>query len=76
MLNYGDDGQIQEIDCDDVEKTIDSILEYVESRFESLEAENRQSDMAALAEEFCEWGAAENGDEIGYLFLPRLAETS
>ena len=76
MLNYGDDGQIHEIECDDVENTINNILEYVENRFESLELQNRQGDIAALVQEFCEWGVAENGDEIGYLFLPRLAETS
>lgn len=74
MLNYGDDGQIQEVDCDDVQDTIDSILEYVEGRFESLDAEDRQGDIMALAQEFWEWGSADDGDEIGYLFLPRLAE--
>lgn len=73
MLNYGDDGQIQEVDCDDVQETIDSILEYVEGRFEMLEAEDRQHDIIALAQEFWEWGSADEGDEIGYMFLPHLA---
>jgi hypothetical protein len=75
MLNYGDDGQIQEVDCDDVQDTIDTILEYVENRFEYLDKKgNRDADIFALCQEFHEWGTAEDGDEIGYLFLPRLAE--
>jgi len=73
MLNYGDDGQIQEVECDDVQDTIDTILEYVETRFEYLDAQDRQRDIMALAQEFWEWGSADDGDEIGYLFLPRLA---
>jgi hypothetical protein len=72
MLNYGDDGQIQEVECDEVQKNIDAILEYVESRFEHLDKKNRQDDIMALAQEFWEWGSAGDGDEIGYLFLPRL----
>lgn len=75
MLNYGDDGQIQEVECDDVQETIDTILEYVESRFEHLNAQDRQADIAALAQEFWEWGSADEGDEIGYMFLPHLAGT-
>lgn len=74
MLNYGDDGNIPQVDCDNVQENIDSILEYVESRFEYLDKQDRQHDIMALAQEFWEWGSAESGDEIGYLFLPRLAE--
>jgi len=74
MLNYGDDGQIQEVESDQVQETIDSILEYVESRFDALDKEDRQEDIMALAQEFWEWGSADDGDEIGYMFLPRLAE--
>ena len=74
MLNYGDDGQIQEVESDEVQETIDSILEYVESRFDALDKEDRQEDIMALAQEFWEWGSADDGDEIGYMFLPRLAE--
>lgn len=74
MLNYGDDGKIQHVDCDEVQETIDDILEFVESRFEILEMEDRQADIMALAQEFWEWGSAEEGDEIGYLFLPMLSE--
>jgi len=74
MLNYGDDGRIQEVESDDVQDTIDTILDYVESRFEMMEMQDRQQDMMALAQEFWEWGSADDGDEIGYLFLPRLAE--
>jgi hypothetical protein len=73
MLNYGDDGQIQEVECDEVQDTIDTILEYVETRFEYLDAQDRQRDILALCQEFHEWGTADDGDEIGYLFLPRLA---
>ena len=74
MLNYGDDGQIREVESDEVQETIDSILEYVESRFDALDKEDRQEDIMALAQEFWEWGSADDGDEIGYMFLPRLAE--
>jgi len=74
MLNYGDDGQINEVECDEVQDNIDTILEYVESRFEYLDKQDRQGDIMALAQEFWEWGSADEGDEIGYLFLPRLAE--
>jgi hypothetical protein len=74
MLNYGDDGQINEVECDEVQDNIDTILEYVESRFEHLDKQDRQGDIMALAQEFWEWGSADQGDEIGYLFLPRLAE--
>ena len=74
MLNYGDDGQIQEVESDQVQETIDSILEYVESRFDALDKEDRQEDIMSLAQEFWEWGSADDGDEIGYMFLPRLAE--
>lgn len=74
MLNYGDDGQIQEVESDEVQETIDSILEYVETRFDALDKEDRQEDIMALAQEFWEWGSADDGDEIGYMFLPRLAE--
>lgn len=74
MLNYGDDGHVNEVDCDDVEQTINEILEYVEGRFEVLDSEDRQQDILALAQEFWEWGSADSGDEIGYLFLPLLSE--
>jgi len=74
MLNYGDDGQIREVESDEVQETIDSILEYVESRFDALDKEDRQEDIMSLAQEFWEWGSADDGDEIGYMFLPRLAE--
>ena len=61
MLNYGDDGQIQEVESDEVQETIDSILEYVESRFDALDKEDRQEDIMALAQEFWEWGRAYGG---------------
>jgi hypothetical protein len=72
MLDYGNDGHINEVECDEVQDVIDGILEYVESRFDVLDAEDRQRDILALCEEFKEWGTADEGDEIGYLFLPLM----
>ena len=75
MLNYGDNGEIEEITSDEVEENIDNILEFVENRLEILKKEKfREGDMEALINEFCEWGLAKQGDDIGYLYLPRLAE--
>jgi hypothetical protein len=73
MIDYGNNGQINEVDCDTVQEDIDEILEYVESRFDILDAQNRQEDIMALCQEFYEWGSAGEGDDIGYLYLPRLA---
>lgn len=74
FIDYGDHGKVTSIEEDSVETVIDEILEYVESRFEALETEDRQADIMALASEFWEWGAAETGDDIGYLFMPRLKD--
>ena len=75
MLNYGDNGEIEEITSDEVEENIDNILEFVENRLEILKKEKfREGDMEALINEFWEWGLAKQGDDIGYLYLPRLAE--
>lgn len=72
FIDYGDDGQINTIEEREVEDVINGILEHVEARFEILDIEDRQADIKALAEEFWEWGAAECGDDIGYLFLNYL----
>lgn len=74
MLDYGNDGQIKEVECDDVEYVIDNILEYFENRMTQLDVENRHRDILAICQEYQEWGTADNGDEIGYLFMPRLAD--
>jgi hypothetical protein len=72
MIDYGENGKITEIESDDVDSTVEAILEYVESRFEILGEKNQQANVNALAAEFWEWGAAEIGDEIKFLALPRL----
>jgi hypothetical protein len=72
FIDYGDHGKVTSVEEDDVETVIENILDFVDTRFEILEAENRHGDIRALASEFYEWGAAETGDDIGYLFLPRL----
>lgn len=69
FIDYGEDGTVNTINEPEVEDTIDSILEYVETRFDILDAEDRQADILALAQEFWEWGSAEEGDDLGYLFL-------
>jgi hypothetical protein len=74
MLDYGNDGQIKEVESDDVQEVIDDILELFENRMKQLEVEDRYRDILAICQEFHEWGVAEDGDEIGYLFMPRLAD--
>lgn len=73
MLNiqdYGDNGVVPMIESETVQTTVDNIIEYVESRFEILEAQERLGDILALVEEFREWGDAEEGDEISYYTCP------
>lgn len=74
FIDYGDDGSVRTINDPTVENSIDSILEYVESRFDILDSENRQEDIVALCQEFFEWGTAEEGDDLGYLFLNYLGD--
>lgn len=68
-IDYGDDGSVSYNDDPNVEQVIDDILEYVEGRFDVLDKEDRQDDLIALCQEFLEWGAADQGDDIGYMFL-------
>jgi len=71
IIDYGDDGVVPMIDSDDVENVVETILEYVENRFELLHKEGgRDRDIFAHVEEFQEWGAAEQGDEISYFTCP------
>ena len=74
MLDYGNDGQINEVEADDVQDTIDDILDYAEARMKHLEGTEQWRDILALCQEFHEWGAAQEGDDIGYLFMPRLKD--
>jgi hypothetical protein len=71
IIDYGDDGVVPMIDSDDVETVVENILEYVEARFEILDKMgDRDRDIFALVEEFHEWGAAEQGDEVSYFVCP------
>lgn len=71
IIDYGDDGVIPMIDSEDVEQVIETILEYVENRFEVLDKEGgRDEDIFALCQEFCEWGTADQGDELSYYVCP------
>ena len=50
---------------------VETILEYVENRFELLDKEGgRDADIMALCQEFHEWGTAEQGDEVSYFVCP------
>jgi hypothetical protein len=71
IIDYGDDGVVPMIESDDVENVVETILEYVENRFELLDKEGgRDRDIFALCEEFHEWGTAEEGDEVSYFTCP------
>jgi len=70
IIDYGDDGVIPMIDSEDVGNVVDSILEYVEARFEILDKQDRHADIFALCQEFHEWGTAEDGDELSYFVCP------
>jgi hypothetical protein len=58
------------IDSDDVENVVESIIEYVEARFEILDKQDRHADIMALCQEFHEWGTADTGDELSYFTCP------
>jgi hypothetical protein len=70
VTDYGDNGVVPMIESDDVQPTVDNIIQYVESRFDILEAQERLGDILALVQEFREWGDAEEGDEISYYICP------
>jgi len=71
IIDYGDDGVVPMIESDDVENVVETILEYVENRFELLDKEGgRDRDIFALCQEFHEWGTAEEGDEVSYFTCP------
>lgn len=70
IIDYGDDGVVPMIDSEDVGDVVDSILEYVEARFEILDKQDRHADIFALCQEFHEWGTAEDGDELSYFVCP------
>ena len=71
IIDYGDDGVVPMIESDDVENVVETILEYVENRFELLDQEGgRDADIFALCQEFHEWGTAEAGDEVSYFTCP------
>jgi len=71
IQDYGDDGVVPMIESDDVETVVEDILEYVEARFEILDKMgDRDADIMALCQEFMEWGAAEQGDEVSYYTCP------
>jgi hypothetical protein len=70
IQDYGDDGVVPMIESEDVQTTVENIIQYVEARFNILEAQDRLGDILALVEEFREWGDAEEGDEIGYYTCP------
>lgn len=73
IIDYGDDGVVPMIDSDDVETVVENILEYVEARFEILDKMgDRDADIFALVEEFGEWGAAQQGDELSYFTCPNF----
>lgn len=70
IQDYGDDGVVPMIESKDVQTTVEDIIQYVEARFNILEAQDRLGDILALVEEFREWGDAEVGDEISYYTCP------
>jgi hypothetical protein len=71
IIDYGDDGVVPMIESDNVETTVETILEYIDNRFELLEKEGgRDADIFALCQEFHEWGTAEKGDEVSYFTCP------
>ena len=71
--DYGDDGVVPMIESDEVEGVVESILEYVENRFDILDKEGgRDADIFALCQEFYEWGTAEQGDELSYNVCPNF----
>ena len=71
IQDYGDDGVVPMIESDDVETTVENILEYVEERFDILDKiGGRDADIMALCQEFMEWGTAEQGDEVSYYTCP------
>ena len=74
MLDYGQDGQINEVESHDVESVIDPILDAMEERMKQLEETESWRDIMSICQEFHEWGAAKEGDDIGYLFMPRLSD--
>ena len=74
MLDYGQDGQINEVESGDVESVIDPILDTMEARMKQLEETESWRDILSICQEFHEWGAAKEGDDIGYLFMPRLSD--
>ena len=74
MLDYGQDGQINEVESRDVESVIDPILDTMEARMKQLEETEYWRDILSICQEFHEWGAAKEGDDIGYLFMPRLSD--
>ncbi len=76
MLDYGNDGQINEVESSSVEDVIDTILDDMEARMKQLEETESWRDIMSICQEFHEWGAAKEGDDIGYLFMPRLSDMS
>lgn len=71
IQDYGDDGVVPMIESDDVGPTIESIIDYVEKRFEILDSMGgRDADIFALCQEFHEWGTADEGDELSYYVCP------
>jgi hypothetical protein len=70
IQDYGDDGVVPVIESNDVEPLVESILEYVEARFEILDKQNRDADIMALYQEFHEWGTAGEGDELSFYVCP------
>jgi glutathione S-transferase len=71
IVDYGDDGIVPMIESDDVETVVETILDYVENRFDLLDKEGgRDADIMALCQEFYEWGSAEAGDEVSYFTCP------
>lgn len=73
IIDYGDNGAIPMIDSDEVEPIVNGILDYVENRFDLLDAEGgRDGDILALCQEFLEWGTAKKGDELSYYVCPKF----
>jgi len=70
IIDYGEDGVVPMIESDEVGDVIDSILEYVDARFEILDKQDCQNEILALCQEFYEWGAAEGGEQISYYVCP------
>lgn len=69
--DYGDNGVVPIIESDDAGTAIESILEYVEARFDILDKmKDRDGDIMALCQEFYEWGSAEAGDHLSYYTVP------